>query len=294
MRITAGQMAQTTIRNIQRNLERMERTQDQITSGRRITKPSDDPIGTTQALMLRTQIAEMDQQARNIDSGLTWLTAADISLAGLGDVLGRARELALRGANSTLDATDRATLASEVEQLIHQAVTIGNAANGGQSLFAGFQTRSAPFQAVGSPVTAVTYSGDSGQIAREVGRGTTIVVNVPGDVVFNPAFAALIDLQNRLRANDPVGAGQAVTGLDGALENVLETRAVLGAKTSHLEVAQERLAGLKLNLQKLLSTREDLDLAEAVTRFSTEETVYRASLAAAGKALPPSLLDYLR
>src|SRR3979411_3344182 len=117
MRITMGMMAENSLRNIEANQTRVQNLQDQITSGSRINKPSDDPIGAAQALSLQESLDQSAQYGRNIDQGTSWLNATDSALGSVTDSLHRARELAVQAANGTLTPSDRNAIQAEISQL---------------------------------------------------------------------------------------------------------------------------------------------------------------------------------
>ena len=132
--------------------------------------PRTTPRGS-RALGLRSSLKLGAQHLRNADSGTARLTATEVTLATLTDVLHRAGELALAGANSTTGPDQLAALAAEIDQLLEESIALGNAKFGSQYIFAGHQSTTAPFTPAGSPTTAVTYGGDAGVVEREVGPG---------------------------------------------------------------------------------------------------------------------------
>src|SRR6266567_3376232 len=114
MRITTGMMAASALRNIEVNQNRVDSLQNQITSGSRITKPSDDPIGAARALSLQESLDQSTQYGRNIDQATSWLNSTDSALGSVTDALHRARELAVQAANGTLGPSDRSAIQAEI------------------------------------------------------------------------------------------------------------------------------------------------------------------------------------
>jgi flagellar hook-associated protein 3 FlgL len=289
MRVTQGMVAETTLRNIQSNLSRMEELQDQITSGTRLRKPSDDPVGVARALKFQEGLDQADQHLRNVDHASAWLNATDVALDGAGDVVQRARELALRATN-VLMSRDLATVRAEVQQLQQQALNLANARYGAHHLFSGTRSDQAAYNIPSSG----GYQGDSGTVVRDVSPGVTMGININGGSVFDSIFDALAGLESALGANSLSGVQTSLDNLDGALDVVVTARAQVGAKVNRLESMKGRLEEIQVSLTRLLSETRDVDMAEAITAFSVQENVYKASLAAAAKAMQPSLLDYLR
>jgi flagellar hook-associated protein 3 FlgL len=295
MRITHGMIVETTLRNMQRNMERTERLQAQITSGSRITKASDDPIGAARALTFQESLDQTDQYLSNISQASAWLNTSDGALDGVTQVLSRARELAVQASNGTASAQDRAATRTEIQQLQQQALTYSRAKYGSYHLFSG--TRSDQPGYVQSQSTATTpsaYQGDARAIMREISPGVSIQVNTNATQVFDPVFNALDKLEQALGADSASDVKASIGDLDNALDATLIARAEIGSRTNRLEFLEERLQSVKVNLAGLLSEVKDVDMAEALTNFSMAQVVYEASLKASAQAIQPSLLDYLR
>lgn len=293
MRITHSMVSDTTIRNLQNNLNRLESIHNSITTGKRLSRPSDDPAAVARTLTYNGDIATGESYLRTMDSSLSWLNATDSALGEAGDLLQRARELAVQGANGALSGGDLAAIGSEVDNILQQMGVTGNASLRGQRLFAGEQIDADPFALTGV-APGFTYTGDTGQMRREYDQGAYVTINTPGEATFGPAITALLNLRDHLNAGDHAAVSGDLTTIDGAMDTILSARAEVGAKTNRIEAAQGRQNLLQVNLEELRSKSEDTDLVEAVSKFSVQETVYKASLQIGGKAIQPSLLDYLR
>ncbi len=293
MRITHGMVSDTTIRNLRNNLERLESIHNSITTGKQLSRPSDDPTAVARTLTYNNDISTGQSYLRTMDSSLSWLNATDSTLGEAGDLLQRARELAVQGANSPLSNSDMAAIGIEVDNILKQMGVAGNASLRGQRLFAGEQIDADPFTLT-NVAPGYMYAGDTGQMRREYDQGAFVTLNTPGQATFGPAITALMDLRDHLNAGNPAAVSGDLAAIDGAMDTILGARAEVGAKTNRIEAAQGRQNLLQVNLEELRSKSEDTDLVEAVSRFSVQETVYKASLQIGGKAIQPSLLDYLR
>ena len=295
MRVTHRMMSDTTIRNIRSNLNKLETLQDHITSGKRLSRPSDDPAAVARALTYTSDIAAGESYLRTMDSSLSWMNATDSALSDAGDLLQRGRELAVQGANGgTMTPDDMKRIGAEVDNLLKQVVVTGNASLRGQRLFAGQDVDSDPFQATGT-LPGYTYSGDTGDMRREYDQNAYLTINTPGEATFAPAITALMNLRDHLNAGDfTTISATDIAAIDGAMDTILSARADVGAKVNRVEAAQARQELLQVNLEDLRSKAEDTDFAEAVSKFAIQETVYNASLQVGSKAIQPSLLDYLR
>lgn len=294
MRITHGMVSDTSIRNLRNNLDRLESLHNEISTGKKLSRPSDDPAAVARTLTYNGDIAAGEAYLRTIDSSTTWLNATDDALSEAGNLLQRARELAVEGANGTLNQADMSTLGNEIDHLLKQMVVTGNASLRGQRLFAGELINADPFQASGT-TPGYTYVGDTGTMEREYDLGAYVTINTPGQATIGPAITALFNLRNDLNAGNSATVGSTdLTAIDNALQTLMSARSEIGAKTNRLEAAQGRQELLQVNLQDLRSKSEDADLTDAVSKFSVQETVYKASLEVSGRAIQPSLLDYLR
>lgn len=295
MRITHGMISDTTIRNMRNNLGRLETLQNQITTGKRLSRPSDDPAAVARAMTYSSDIAAGEGYLRTMDSALSWLHATDSALNEAGNILQRARELAVQGANGgAMTPDDMARIGAEVDNLLQQMVVVGNSSLRGQRLFAGQATDIDPFALAGAPPGYV-YSGNPDNLPRQYDVNGILTINTPGEPTFGPALTALTNLRDHLNAGDFTAVSSSdIAAVDGALDAILSARATVGAKMNRLEAAQERRTLLQVNLEDLRSKTEDTDFAEAISKFAIQETVYKASLQVSGQAIQPSLLDYLR
>lgn len=293
MRITHNMLSETTLRNLNINLERMVKLQDELTSGRKIKSPSDDPIGAAAALEFRGTLDELDQYIKNADAATSWLNASDSAMDTVGNALQRARELAVQGSNDSSSYADKQSMASEVAQLIDYVISLGNSTYAGQYIFAGFKVNSTPF-AMAAGGASVTYSGDNGKIPRKIDTNSPVTVNIPGDEGFNEVFSALVELRDALGTGNSSTISSTIRTVDGAIDSVLSSRTEIGARVNRVSSQSARLEDLKVNIAELLSKTQDVDMAEAITEFTMQQSVYQAALAAGAKAIQPSLLDQLR
>jgi len=295
MRITNNMMVQRVLRNITDTAERLTEYHGHLSSGRRLEVPSDDPVGVGTALRLRTGIQEVSRYQANVDDGIGWEENTDAALAHAVDILQRARELAVAGANDTLSSASRDALAKEVDQLLEQLVQLGNTTHNGRYIFAGFQTMSPAFTLQAGPPRQVVYNGDGGQMYREISPGVTISLNLPGNAVFGTVFDTLINLADDLRNGNTTAVGSARLGeLDVAIDRILAYRSEVGAKINRLELSRNRLQDAEVNLGRLLSKTEDADIARTIIKLKTEESAYQVGLAAGARIIQPTLLDFLK
>jgi flagellar hook-associated protein 3 FlgL len=293
MRVTLGMIADSSLRNIEANQSRMETLQNQITSGTRITKPSDDPIGAAQALSLQESLDQSTQYGRNIDQGSSWLNSTDSALNSVTDAVQRARELAVQAANGTLTAVDRSAIQSEITQLQQHVLDLSHSKYGAYYLFSGTHSDQ-PGYTQPQPSTAGGYQGNTAQVQREVSPGVTVPVNIDPTLAFDPVFNALNQLQAGLTSGNQLTLQGSLTSFDTALDSVSTARAQVGARVNRMESLKQRQDNVSVSLTALLSNVKDVDMASAITNFTMAQTVYQASLKASAQAMQTSLLDYLK
>lgn len=177
MRVTNKMIANTVLTNLSADLRRMQKLQDQTSSGHVVSKPSDDPVIGARVMTLDSVMKQHDQYDRNMDDALGWMQTTETALGSLTDALQRVRELTVYGANGgALSQTDREALAKEVEQLTGNIVQIANTSYANRYVFAGTKTTTAPFDANGnySAGSTVVVSGE----AVGTGDGATAVFNL--------------------------------------------------------------------------------------------------------------------
>src|SRR5918911_2349711 len=231
MRITPQMIVDSTLSHIETNQNRIEQLQNQITSGSRIAKPSDDPIGVARALNLQDSIAQSEQYQRNIDQATSWLNTTDSAMQSVSDAMNRARELAMQAANDTLGAPDRAAIQAEITQLQQHVLDLAHAKYGAYYLFAGTRSDQPGYvQAADSTTTPGAYQGNNAQILRELAPGTTMGVNADAQLTFDPVFKAMSTLQLGLTANNSTAIRSSLAEFDTALDAVNAQRAGIGAK----------------------------------------------------------------
>jgi flagellar hook-associated protein 3 FlgL len=294
MRITSGMMMATTLRNIEINQQRTEQLQSQISSGNRITKPSDDPIGTAQAMDLQHTLDAAKQYDTNMDNASSWLNTADSAMNGVTQALSRANELAVQAANGTLGPSDLQSIHAEVLQLQAHVLDISHTQYGNAYIFSGTNTNKPGYtQAADSSTLPGAYQGNGQSIQREIAPGVSMSVNADARATFDPVFKALSTLEAGLANSNPTTIQSSVTQISQALDAVNLSRADVGAKVNRVQMLQQQASTNELGLTSRLSNVKDTDMAQAITDFSMAQSTYQASLKAAAQAIQPSLLDYV-
>lgn len=296
-RVTEGMMSRRLLADLNASTRRIADSQRQLASGKRLERPSDDPLGTHTALRLRGELEAIAQDQRTISDATGWLDTTEASLAQITEVVHRARELTVQGGNGALNQTDLDKIANEIDQLIETAKSAANASYGGRYVLSGTRTDIPAY--VAGAVDA--YQGDAGTIARQIGPGVAVQVNTLGSDILGSGGAdgkllsTLRTIAADLRAGNQDALRSAdLNALEANLEDVTSARGVVGALTSRLEAASARLAQVEVSAVGLLSETEDTDVAQALIDLTTQQSVYQAALRSGSALIQPSLLDFLR
>jgi flagellar hook-associated protein 3 FlgL len=294
MRVTHLGQHYAALSRITGSLSDFASAQQQVSSGKRIQRPSDDPTAMARALELRAALGTSEQAARNADDGALWVNLADSKLQSTIDQLQRAKELAIRGATFT-NADERAAIAAEVAQLRETVVGLANTHHQGRGLFSGFDAGDAVAEVGGT----WTYQGDAGQVNRRIGDSEVVSVNVTAYEAFGFAggkdvFTVLDDLEAALIGNDQSGIDAGINEVQASMDTVLNSLTTLGAVGARIEAAQLRIGEDIENIRAQLSSVEDVDLAEAMMEMQLQESAYTAALTAFARTGQTSLVDFLR
>ncbi len=302
MRITTSMTARATLSDLNENLTRTAALQRKLSSGKQITKPSDDPYGASRAMSLRGDVEGLQQYQRNVGDGTAWLNTCDTALSQVSDAVQRVRELVVQSGNDSAGPSARAAAADEIDQLIETVKQEANARYGQHFVFSGTATDTAPYALGG----ADTYAGDTGTITREIGAGVTMPINADVSGLLGDGQGAadgkLLDtlrgISAHLRGGTTVDANALrstdLSGLDTNLDALNGVRADIGARTNRLTVAQSRLSAIEENTTQQLSDTEDADVAKTMIDYSTQQAAYNAALRAGASIVQNSLLDFLR
>jgi flagellar hook-associated protein 3 FlgL len=296
-RMSSEQVVRNFLGDLQSDYRSLARTQRQVSTGKQIASPSDDPVGISIALGLRRDQGATEAWGRNIADSQTWLETTDRALAQGLDIVQRARELAVQGGNGTLSQAARSLIATEVDSLKGQFVEVGNSSLGGRFIFGGTATETQPFDpATEAAVTPI----NTGLINREVAQGSVVSINITADRLQKPPgatpdiFTTLDKLSTALNTGDFAGITTALGELDAHQTNINALRGEEAAKVNRLELTASRFEAQKIATSSQLSDIEDADMAQAMTDLSIKESVYRAALAVGGRVIQPSLVDFLR
>lgn len=297
-------MSSQMLLNLNRNAHRMNNTHLQMSTGMKINKPSDDPVGITYALRYRGELASNEQYQKNVDGALSWLSFTDNMMNQAGNVLHRLKEITVNGSTGTNPQSALDSINKEVLQLKGQLIDIANSRLNGKYVFNGQKYDKIPYDFPANPdgtsdtTAAAGIVTDQGNVEYLVGENVQIGINVNGNDVFGSGndnvFVLMDRISQALKAGKQDDVGAELVNIESSMNRILRMRAEVGAKTNRIELMEGRLGDLEMNLTKLQAKTEDADYGELIMRSKIQENIYNASLSAGAKIIQPSLVDFLR
>jgi flagellar hook-associated protein 3 FlgL len=293
MRVTEGSITTRVLANLQNNIARGGKIQQQLSSGKQISRPSDSPTGTISSMELRGESRVNTQYSRAAEDGLGWLDSAQATLGDSVSQVNRVRDLTVQGMNTGgNNSLSREAIAVEIENIKDSLIGLANTTYMDRPVFGGTTTGKVAYDASG------VYQGDDGQVVRTVGSNSQVRVDANGPEAFGSGgtqiFTVLQDIADSLRAGDDAGLRSGLDNLDKAGNVLKSTLSDVGARynrvTQMRDTAEDRLVTLKSQISDV----EDIDLPQTIMEMQLQQTAYEAALAATAKVIQPSLIDYLR
>jgi flagellar hook-associated protein 3 FlgL len=300
-RITSQMTTAGILTNINKVQDQLATTQQQLSTGLRINQPSDDPYGASLAVQLKNDLQGLTTYSNNVTDGTAWASAADTSLTNVMSMLQRAQELTVQASNGDESATDLSATADEIDQLADAIKQEANTQYNGQYIFSGTATGTQPY----SNSTGDVFQGNTAAITRQIGPGSSLQVNVDISGLLGSGTSAsdgkLLDTLRTVAADMRTGNGSGVadlssnqlTNLQNSLNSLEQLQANVGGAQNRLTLAGDRIQGLQNSDTAALSNDEDVDMAKAVTTFSSEQAAFTAALKAGANIVQSSLMDFL-
>lgn len=293
MRITQNMTYDTYLNDIYRRQDSVYNLSRQLSSGKSVNAPSDDPVKAGTILTTRGAVSELDQYGKNIDSGLSYLNSSEQALGGAKVALTRLQELAVSNSTGTADAAGRSAAAVEVKQLFDELVSLGNTSFDGKYIFSGYKSTTAAFTPAGA------YQGDANKYQIKINPTTTMSIGVNGGEVFKgtaggvDVLQAVSDFATALTNNDSAGINAAIGNLGGAFNQVSNAVTDIGAKVSRLTIAKDTVNNTKLDMQVTLSGLEDADITKLISDLQQNQAALQTAMSSAKKVFSVNIFDYL-
>ena len=298
MRLSTSTTADNVLVQLQRLSSRQAELQTQIATGQRVFQPGDDPAAVARIVSAQMERSSLLQYQRNTDAALEYSKASYSSLEQMKSLSDRAGELSVLGAGAN-GAQAMEAYASEVNQLIEQAVTVGQSRLRNDYIFSGTAVDSPPFNVTrdaDGQITGTTYTGDAGRLAVPIGPGA--VINPTPDSATNAGMGDFINRLVALRdalASGDASAVQATRGdLEASEDLLVSSLSEHGAVQLRIEVSQTQQRSRLDEIERQISSEADIDLPSAVVRLSQTTQAYEAALSSAATILKMSLMDYIR
>ncbi|MBE6051340.1 MAG: flagellar hook-associated protein 3 [Clostridium sp.] len=329
MRITNRMLANNYLKDVNGNLKNLNKINTQLSTGKEISRPSDNPFKTVRSMQLTTNINTNAQYKTNIDDTNSWLDATDTALSQVNASLQRVRELMVSAGNAAYGSNECKTINEEIKERVAELSQILNSSFDGRYLFGGSKTTSKPLTATDAydgnvELNFVDKNGEkinvnstelydynqtgalSQKMSVEISQGVYMEYNVTAMEIlkFNNSKGEKVDLMNlfdELQTNLLSGKsenlskviGENLAGIDSAIENVLKLRSEVGAKQNRMESALSKNEDESYNMTQVLSNTEDIDFTKKTIEYSMAQTTYTAALQVSAQVLPKTLLDYL-
>jgi flagellar hook-associated protein 3 FlgL len=268
----------------------------QIASGRSVNAPSDDPAAAALLAQNSDQTSQADQFQRSIGSVQGEIQNADSTLSAVTAALQQAIDLGVEGANGTLNSADRLAVATQVQGIQNQLLSLANLSYQGNYVFGGTATLTTPYVLDPNSTSGVTYQGNSGVNRVTLGNQFSLQSNLPGSQLFsvagNDMFQSIQDLITSLESG--TGIGTAVTEVGNASSYISAHSVFYGNALNQINAQQTYLGSDTAQLAQQQTTVAGADLPNVISNLTTAQTSLQATLEAIGRASQIDLFDYLK
>ena len=286
------------LRQIEQLTSDQAKLQAQVSTGRRVTEPEDDPAAVGRILILQAQQRQNDQYASNANRAATLANTTFSGLQGIKRISDRIGELSTLGTGA-MDTTAMQSYGTETDQLLEQALQLANSQSGNDYIYGGTAVSSPPFVAVrdvNGKITSITYQGNTSQAPISLSATASVAPTTTGAT--NNGIAAflnnLVTLRDALNSGSTSAVQATQTSLQTGEDTIIDAMAQIGGVQTRIEAAQSQQKDQQTNLASLISSESSVDLPTTVVKLSQTQTAYQAALASASKIMNMSLLDYIR
>jgi len=269
----------------------------ELSTGRSINSPSDNPVGTADLVLNLSATAQNDSFQQNIGDLQTRMQTADSTLSSAVNVINQAITLGVSAGGSTLTAQQRQGIATQLQGIQQELVSIGNTSYSGTFLFAGTLVETAPFTLDPAAAAGVTYNGNSSVTSVEINNGQSVNVNVPGDQLFlNPSGSLLGSINQLITAIQTNTGIPAANVAFGQASSEFEAQSVnYGTTLSQLSSTGTELGAASVQLAAQETALDGANIPQVATQFAQANVAYQTLLEAEGKVLGlPNLLSFIQ
>jgi flagellar hook-associated protein 3 FlgL len=310
MRITNQMITDANSKYLTDSLESINKAQKQVNSQKLFDTASENPLAASFSLSLKSTqhtIQTFQDTTVSVDN---WMTATDYGFQQMSDLSVKANNLVLSGMNDTVGASDRTSMAEQINGILNQALDAANSSQDGKYLFAGFKTDVKPFTLVdhsqapnldptfNDPITGVyeiQYNGDNGLMQRSINVGQTITQNVPGEAPFKEYLQRLVQAREALKSNDTTQLQAALAGMQTTSASMNDTQGSSASRWRQVQSTSDFLDKSMQETSSLLSQNEDVNLAQGITELQKRQTNYQVVMEVTSRAISAmTLFDYLK
>ncbi|MBE9532091.1 MAG: flagellar hook-associated protein FlgL [Proteobacteria bacterium] len=296
MRVSNNMMFNSLMSGMDNASTRLLDVHQQLSTGKKLSKPSDDPVAMTLGAQYKSTLNSLQQYERNIEFTEDYLANADSAIYSINDKLSRLKEIAIETRSETLSAENRLSSSYEVDGIYETLLAIGNTKVGDVNLFSGFKSDTQAFDAAGN------YMGDANESTVLIGRGTSFTYGISGDRVFKGAGAAVPidiytvvnDLKVALETDDVVAIGASIDLLDSAMSQVSNITSDIGGRINRLTTSKDHIQGFIVQTKILISNLEDIDIAEVSSELVRAQTNLEALQLTSAQFTGLSIFNFLR
>jgi flagellar hook-associated protein 3 FlgL len=301
-RITTEMASASTLNNINSALQSLQRSSDELSSGKRILEPSDDPYGTSHVIDLESQIEGLGSYGKAVSDGVAWNQASEGAMGNINEILQHVRELLIEASNGTNNKGDLENIGGEITQLTEAIKQDANTQYAGQYVFSGTDTTTPPYQAGAED----EFQGNAEAVLRSIGPGATVQISTNLSAVLGNGQGTedgkLLDvlrtISQHLNEGTPESRAQLNTtdlkALEGGMEALVQVQAVSGSTTNQLHTAAARIESLEDSLNKAVSDTANANIPQVSIEYANEQAAYEAALRAGATIIQESLLNFLR
>lgn len=299
MRVTQGMVTNNILQNISNGYGKIADLQNQLSSGKKITLPSQDPVVAMMGVSYRSDVNHIQQYQTNVSTAQNWMNSSDSTLNQVDSILQNVRDLVTEASNDTYTSGQRADAAQQVDQLTQQLVTLGNTQVGGQYIFSGSDSAN-PLLTQDPSTGTVTVNStalNNPTLAVNVNDGVKMPINVAPNQVFTATmFQDLNDLKDTLNnsSSTSVDISGFTSKIDSALDSVTHAQADLGAREDRMQMISNWLGTQKTTATQIMANNEDVDYPTALVNLNQQQNVFNASLSVGARIIQQSLVNFLQ
>ena len=285
-------IASHSLRNISQSYGRISASLEQMSSGKKISKPSDDPVIAQRGMYYRANLNEIKQYNRNLSEAFLWMDNSEAAMEQANSNLQRIRELVVQASSDTNTVEDRLAIAKEIDQLKADLVEVAKTKVSERYMFNGTNVTEPPV-AIDDAGNVTVNAADTAYLV-EVSRGSQLKVNANLNALLGQGlFDTISEISAELTGND-TDLDALLADLDGHMSAFSAERSDLGARYNRLELLESRIQYHEDLAAKAMSDNEDVDLEKIITDYSNQKAVHEAALTVGGNLIQRTLVDFLR